>query len=326
MTSVSNPHGQGRPQSISLTVFDAYVNSASTSPSLSVTTLTDDAFNDVLGFYDQLAIQVVVADTAVGTAPATLTVQIAHSADGHNFVYKNAAPEVSTPTQLNIGEATYMSFGFDGGESPSLAYVRLVIALTGAAGPVRAHVRITVTGNNMNEQAFTRLVKKGMREQAMASRQYVLEYGPGQKIAASAISELIRFINDLPTVSTAQLALQQASSNAEAKTFQVWQPILIMKNTGGFSGLSVTVPSGFTIAFFGNGHYALVMGNVALWESKQPSSELFPPRREHAPAHPAVTTKGTWTPPSGGHFPGAPGVNTGGNPAKDAKFEQDKGK
>jgi hypothetical protein len=339
MTSTSSSQGQSRPQSASFTVFDAYINSASTSASLSVSALTDDSHNDILGFYDQLALQVVVTDTSVGTAPAALTVQIAHSADEHNFVFKNAAPEVSTPTQLNIGTATYMSYGYDGGEAPSLAYVRLVIELTGAVGPVRAHVRITATGNNMNEQAFTKLVKKGMSEQTAASRQYVLEYGPGQKISTAAISELVRFVNDLPTISAAQINLQHGSNIAEAQVFLLWQPIIVMKNAGGFSGSSVTVPSGFSIAFLGNGHYALVLGNVALWESRQPSTELFPQRKYQQAhptassnsawvppqAHPTASSNSAWVPPAGGHFPGEPGLNSGGNPGQDAKFDE-KGK
>ena len=219
MESPANSVGQGPLQSVSLTVFDAYISSISLASSVSVVALTNDAFNDVLGFYDQLALQVVVDDTIVGTAPAALTVQIQHSADGLHFVNKNAAPEVDTPTQLNIGTPTYMSFGFDGGLFPSLGFVRLAITLTAAVGPVRAHVRITATGNNQNEQAFSRTVVKAIGTQAKSSWNYVLQYGPGQKIATSAISELVRFINDLPTVSDADLVLQKSSNIAEARAF-----------------------------------------------------------------------------------------------------------
>jgi hypothetical protein len=217
-------------------------------------------------------------------------VQIAHSADGLNFVYKNGTPEINTPTQLNIGTPTYMSFGYDRGAYPSLGFVRLVVTLIGMLGPVRAHVRITVMGNNQNEQAFTKMVWKAMDTQAGISKNYVLVYGPGQKVARSMISELIQFVGDLPTASAFQIAQQQlvatdviahpsAHSQSEfvnAQAFLLWEPILLMKTAGGFRGDAVTVPAGFLIAFLGNGHYALVKGNVALWESKQASAALFP--------------------------------------------------
>ncbi|MFO0759488.1 MAG: hypothetical protein U0359_23555 [Byssovorax sp.] len=281
---------QSQPQSISLTVFNDYVGTASTAAGASVTAQTDASLDEVLGFYDQLAIQVVVDDATVGTAPAGLTVQIAHSADGLNFLYKNTTPEISTPTQLNIGTPTYMSFGYDRGAYPSLGLVRLVIVLTAAVGPVRAHVRITVMGNNQNEQAFTRMVDRAMVAQTAASKKYVLVYGPGQKVAASAILELIRFVSDLPTASAYQIALQQQaaygvldhpgahtpSDVASARAFLLWEPILLLKNAGGFNGQSVTVPNEFMIAFLGNGHYVLARGGAILWESREPSTALFP--------------------------------------------------
>ncbi len=321
MSSTSNSHTQAQPQSISLTVFNDYLSDASTSSSLLVVARTNDSFDDVLGFYDQLALQVVVSDTMVGTAPAALTVQITHSADGHHFVAKNAAPEVDTPTQLNIGTPTYMSFGFDGGSSPSLGLVRLVIVLTATGGPVRAHVRITATGNNQNEQAFSRTVAAAMSAQARSSRTYVLQYGPGQKIATSAISELVRFVHDLPTVTAAQLIAQKTGTVAEVKALILWEPILRLKNAGGFSGSSVTVPNGFIIAFLSTGHYVLVNGNFALWESKHPSQELFP-RRDFTPAKPTFSTHENWTPIAADHT--GPGYTTG-NPPGGIKFGKNKG-
>ena len=309
-----------RPQSISLTVFNDYVGTSSTAAGVSITALTNASFDEVLGFYDQLAIQVVVDDVTVGAAPAGLTVQIAHSADGLNFVYKNATPEVSTPTQLNIGTPTYMSFGYDRGAYPSLGLVRLVVILTGAVGPVRAHVRITVMGNNQNEQAFTRMMSKTMDAQTAASKKYVLIYGPGQKVATSAILELVQFVNDLPTASAYQIALQQQAAYgvldhpgdhapgdvASARAFLLWEPILLLKSAGGFKGPSVTVPNEFMIAFLGNGHYALVRGGTGLWESKEPSTALFPGN--------VSDVKTPLKPPTGGLFAGIPiggGQSTG---------------
>lgn len=323
MASTGSSHEPSHPLSVSLTVFDAYISSVSLLPSISVLALTNDALNDVLGFYDQLAFQVVVADTIVGTAPAALTVQIAHSADGLHYVNKNAAPEVDTPTQLNIGTPTYMSFGFDGGTAPSLGFVRLAITLTAAAGPVRAHVKITASGNNQNEQAFSRTMTKAMHSQAIASVKYVLQYGAGQKIATSAIAELVKFINDLPTVSIEQLLHQSSSNVVEARAFQLWRPILIWKNGGGFLGATVTVPPGFTIAFLGTGHYVLIEGNIGIWESRNPSAELFP-RRASTLATPTVSDKSPWHSPTGKQV--GPGLNTGGNPAQGVVIEKDKGK
>jgi hypothetical protein len=322
MSSTSNSPDQGPPLSISLTVFDAYLSGSSTVPNLVVVAQTDESFNDVLGFYDQLAFQVVVTDTMVGTAPAGLTMQIAHSADGLHYVSKNATPEVSLPAQLNIGTDTYMSFGFDDGSVPSLGFVRLVLVLTAAVGPVRAHVRIMVTGNNQNEQSFSRTVVKAMSTQTIDSKKYVLQYGPGQKIATAAISELVHFINDLPVVSDADLILQKSSDAAMARAFLLWRPILFMKNAGLFNRASVAVPDGFIIAFLGNGHYALITGGVALWESKQASPDLFPLSRAYHAATPTVSEG--WTPIPGDHT--GPGYNTGNPIPGGIKIDDGKGK
>jgi hypothetical protein len=131
MTSTSQSQDQGLPESTSITVFEDYLSTTSIASNVSVTALTPAFLDDVLGFYDQIAIQAIVDDVSVGAGPAALTVQIAHSADGINFVYKNAAPEVSAST-LNIGASTYMEFGYDLGASPSLGLVRLVVVLTSA--------------------------------------------------------------------------------------------------------------------------------------------------------------------------------------------------
>jgi len=288
--STNHSDHQGPPATASLTVFDDYVGTSSGVTNASVTALTSASFDDVLGFYDQLAIQVIVDDTTVGTAPAALTAQIAHSADGVNYVLKNAAPEVSTPTQLNIGAPTYMSFGFDGGTYPSLGFVRLVLTLTGAVGPVRARVRITVTGNNLNEQAFAQTTAKAIKAQAAEAKSYVLEYRAGQSVATATISELVHFINGLPHATDEQLHQQQKDAHdvltlpsdhtqseiADARAFILWEPILLRRNNGAFAGSSVVIPSGFMIAFLADGHYALIRGEAELWASKSASKALFP--------------------------------------------------
>lgn len=243
-----------------------------------------------------------------------------------------------------------MSFGYDGGAFPSLGLIRLAIVLTAEVGPIRAHVRITVTGNNMNEQAFTRTVLKSMSTQADASKRYVLEYGPGQRVASSAIKELIRFINDIPVVSAVDLLQQEQRayaviahpsnySNEDIASSQMlllWKPILLIKIIGGFSGSSVKVLNGFIIAFLGNGHYVLIKGSVAIWQSSQPSSELFPQSallakgaagtpKKASTSNPFEGNKPVLSPGSG--YSGGPGYNSGGNPIHgESKLEPAKGK
>jgi hypothetical protein len=292
-TSISRSQGsqeQGPPESASLTVFDDYVGTGSTSTGASAKVLTSASLDDVLGFYDQLAIQAIVDDTTAGTAPAALTVQIAHSADGVNYVFKNASPEVSTPTQLNIGATTYMSFGYDDGTYPSFGLVRLAIVLTAAVGPVRARVRVIVTGNNLNEQAFSRIAANGLSAQAGAARSYVIQYGPGQKIAASAISELVQLIRDLPNISVAQIHQKDQDAHDtlvhphdhskdelnNAQLFLNWEPILLRKMNGAFNGTTIVVPKGHMIAFLADGHYLLFNEGLLLWRSTLPSKALFP--------------------------------------------------
>ena len=85
----------------------------------------------------------------------------------------------------------------------------------------------------------------------------------------------------------------------------------------------MTVPTGFTIAFLGTGHYALFQGNIGMWESKEPSRELFP-RRVSTLATPTVSDHSPWHAPAGKQV--GPGLNTGGNPAQGVVFENDKGK
>jgi len=284
-TSDNADQDHSTPESVSLTVFDDYMATSN----VGVTAFTSDKLSEMLGFYDQLAIQVVVDDTMVGSAPAALVVQILHSADGRNYLPKNASPEVIYPTQLNIGQPTYMAFGFDAGAAPSLAFVRLQVVLTGSVGPVRAHVRITVTGNNYNEQAFARTAQQLMKDQTAASTKYILIYGSGQKIQASTIEELVSFIRGFPEVGLdaikekAQDAKDVLShgddhtkdEKAEARAFLRWEPVFVLKAKGGFSGKTVTIPNGFQIAFRSNGQYLFLKNGDAIWQSTRASAALF---------------------------------------------------
>jgi hypothetical protein len=286
---MTQDHSQ--PGTVSLTVFDDYVATSSTGANATVTAYTSDDLSEKIGFYDQLSIQVVVDDTAVGTAPASLTVQIQHSANGRNYVAKNASPEVSSPTQLNIGQPTYMAFGFDAGNTPSLAFVRLAIVLTSSVGPVRAHVRVTVVANNFNEQAFARTAQNTMKDQLGASRKYVVVYGSGQKITASIIDELVSFIYDLlPKISSEQLAEQVQDARdvlghtadhtqdeiSQARAILRWEPIIVLRDKGAFKGQTITIPDRLKIAFLNDGHYVLLRDDEAMWLSSKASGRLFP--------------------------------------------------
>ena len=98
---------------------------------------TSQAYNDLLGQYDQLALHAVVDET---DAPGKLTVHVQHAADGRSFVNKNATAEIAAAT-LHAGKANVLT-GADAGSAPSLGFVRLAVSLSGAK---RAHIKIHVT-------------------------------------------------------------------------------------------------------------------------------------------------------------------------------------
>jgi len=120
---------------------------------------TSASLNDLLGQYDQLAIQALIDQADVA---GSITVRIQHGADGRHFVDKNAKAEISgtgngpgtgtlTPGKTNV------CTGSDPGLSPSLGYVRLEIRLVGTT---RAHVKIHVT---MRDQSDVQPEKPGFK-------------------------------------------------------------------------------------------------------------------------------------------------------------------
>jgi len=126
---------------------------------------TSSVLNDLLGRYDQLAIQATV-DSA--DAAGSLTVRIQHCADGRHFVDKNSIAEITgTGTGPGTGTITpgktNLCTGSDQGLSPSLGYVRLQVRLVGTT---RAHVKIHVT---MRDQSDAQPVKPGFQLRIPAS-------------------------------------------------------------------------------------------------------------------------------------------------------------
>lgn len=105
---------------------------------------TSQELSELLGRYDQVAIQAIVdkADTS-----GSLTVHLQHSADGRNFADKNASAEISGvgggpgfgTVMTNV---TNICTGSDTGNIPSLGYVRLSISLVTTTA---AHVKIHLT-------------------------------------------------------------------------------------------------------------------------------------------------------------------------------------
>ena len=101
------------------------------------TVYTDASWNALLGLTELVTIQAVVDQV---TATPSITIAQEHSGDNRNFVQKATTAEISN--KALTANQTYVFIAGDGGLTPSAAYVRLSIALTGN----QAHVRITVTG------------------------------------------------------------------------------------------------------------------------------------------------------------------------------------
>ena len=137
--------------SLTVTAFDDLV--VGTGP---VTVVTNAQLDGVLGAFDQLVIQVVV-DIVGGVSP-TLTCAITHSGDGQYYVTKRSVPEIPA-TPLSTTGTNILPLGYDDGNLPSLAFVRVVMTL-GGTGTVSGRIVCTITGNNVHEMAFTQKVQQ----------------------------------------------------------------------------------------------------------------------------------------------------------------------
>jgi hypothetical protein len=150
---------------IQLLAFDDYVQASGSSASA----VTSALFESLLGSFDQLAIQVVADDTAVGgtTTPLSLEAQIEHSGDGVNWQNKRATAEVA-PTTIQANGATApttttLPMGYDDGSTPTLALVRIRLDLGSLTGPVSAHVKVHVTCNDLHERQFAVGIAEAIR-------------------------------------------------------------------------------------------------------------------------------------------------------------------
>jgi hypothetical protein len=137
--------------------FDDYVATTGTS----VTERSSLEFAIILGLFDQIAFQVTAQEVS-GTNPF-LTVQLFHSPDGHQWLPKNATPEVDNELLSPSSENIYV--GFDDGSNPNLRFVRFHVKLsTPNTGPLNTHVRIDATLNDSRESDFARQMKALIEE------------------------------------------------------------------------------------------------------------------------------------------------------------------
>jgi len=125
-----------------------------------------ERLSDVIGSFDQLAIQAVtdnVSNSAGGDT--TLSVAIQHSADGIHWQTKRAIPEIRPFPLLSV--TTYVPMGYDDGTSPSLAFVRLLVTLQDqkGGGVVGAHVNVRVTCNDVREITFARQLAREFKKE-----------------------------------------------------------------------------------------------------------------------------------------------------------------
>ena len=104
------------------------------------TTYSPTRFNEVLGSFDKLAIQM-IAEQPGGTSP-TFTVALEHSNDQRNWVSKSTlisaqAVSTSAPTVVSASDA---------GTTPTMAFVRLAVTMGGTTPSCR--LKILVCGRD----------------------------------------------------------------------------------------------------------------------------------------------------------------------------------
>lgn len=115
-------------------VFDDLVSPGAT------TFYTSSTTQQALGDYDQLAIQAVIDNVDVA---GTFTLSIQHSADGENWVNKNATPEINAKAIATAAVTNIV--GADTGATPTLGFVRFAFSIATAS---RAHVKLYATLRN----------------------------------------------------------------------------------------------------------------------------------------------------------------------------------
>jgi hypothetical protein len=137
---------------IEVLALDEFVASASGT----VTVESDPLISDIVGMYDQIAIQV-VTDSVLNGAMASplLKCDMYHSADGINWIKKQVSTSEIPHFPLSLTSTTYVPLGYDPGTSPSLAFLKLITTITGT-NFLSAHVNIRLTCNDARELHFAR--------------------------------------------------------------------------------------------------------------------------------------------------------------------------
>jgi hypothetical protein len=106
------------------------------------TQYTTPDFDELLGSADRLSFMVVVNPVSIG--PSMLQLQVEHSGDGQHWQNKNVTPEIDLP---GPGAVPRLNFGDEPGATPSLAFVRLrvAIAFIGSGSTQRCNVTVYAT-------------------------------------------------------------------------------------------------------------------------------------------------------------------------------------
>lgn len=104
------------------------------------TTYSPTRFNEVLGSFDKLAIQI-VAEQPGGTTP-TITVAMEHSNDQRNWVSKST---LTSGTAVSTSAPTVV-VATDSGSTPTLAFVRFAVSMGGTSPACR--MKILVCGRD----------------------------------------------------------------------------------------------------------------------------------------------------------------------------------
>jgi len=163
-----------------------------------------------------------------------------------------------------------MDLGYDDGTTPTLGFVRLRLALAAAGGPVGAHVRVMVTGNDLREKDFAADLK------AVQSRfdttTYDLAYPAGSRIAPYRIKEMLPYLWHF---------------------YHEVGPRFV--NQHGKPALMVEIPPGTTVYFNGAGQYILVDGGAVVWSSVAYAEAKLEPRHPGEPAKKASDPQGSVT-------------------------------
>lgn len=222
-----------------------------------------------MGHFDQLILQTVTNHVSAGTGTVQLTVYIEHSADGVHWISKSTSPAIDTP--LNASGPTYPPLAIDDGSTPSLGLVRLSITLSAFSGPVRARVRITVTGNDLREKEFARQAEH-FKDSYNFSDYYYLCYTSDQYLTSADFN-----------IGQLQAAIQEGAIPLDI----LFQPTQMWK--------------GVTCCFRENRDFILVKNGVVIYASDPPVTSGAYPASDHpgyeppkSPEGPPVEVKPTW--------------------------------